>query len=618
MGGKIWALPRFSIGTAGVRTLSSLAMFLTPIVAWAQEVPISQEVTLQPGWNAVFLEVVPENPRPELVFFSDPFSENSHVDRAAMWTGEPGNGQFITDPAKLISGTPGWLEYRAEFMAEHNTLRRLLPGRAYLIHLSGSNSVTWHIEGVSGPRPIRWLPDNYTLTGFLTSLDAAPTFAEFFAGSAAHRGQRILHLINGEWAEIQEHANFTIERGKAYWVFTRGTSDFQGPLRVRLDGGGVLDFGATSSSITLALQADTANETPPRDLTVDLTMDAESDQTVTVPLSYRSSDYLTGTFSWESLSTTKSLALPALSERIITLQADRSGLPQGEPQGTRYASVLRIEGGGMRYDLPVYIGQGGDPRVGLWVGYAVLNRVSEHITVTEKNTDGDGEDVTLVKPRSDPTPVARPFSFRLLVHVDESGAARLLQKALLAYPEPANPIVLSSNEKIKAYTALLNDTDEQDGVRLSSPVFSFDEPVPGQSGSDNFPAGGTTGSLEFFFDLEYDDPINPFVHLYHPDHDNLDIDGNPIPPGSNNAESWTVTRTITLTFSGEDPEGRNPAGWGQNEVGGTYKEMVAGLMRAERNVAPSAGEPSISESNDIVTTGFFRLTRVTTTGVLDP
>lgn len=558
---------------------------------------ISQTIVLQPGWNAVFLEVAPTEADVASVFGSPPL--NNRITRAAMWTGEPASAQFITDPAKLFDGTPGWLQYRAT-LPEQNTLNRLLPGRAYVIEVSNGSSINWTITGNTPPRAIRWLPDTFTLTGFPVS-DAAPTFEAYFAGSPAHRDQRVLQMVANSWAPIEDLSATTIERGRAYWVFTRGTSDFQGPLRVRLEGGG-LDFGDTASNLTLAVLADIAGEPVPPDLEVNFTLLTEIGQTA-VPLSYRESDYQSGTFSWVSLSNTRTLAFPALSERVLSFQADRAALPQGAPPGTRYTSLLRIEGAGMRHDLPVFITQGADPRVGLWVGYAVLNKVSEHIGKT---------------PRTDATPVGRDFSYRLLIHVDETGEARLLQKALLVYPEPAMPIVLASDAAISAYTAQLNPTEEQTGMRMSSPAFNFDEPILGVEGSRTFPAGGTSGSLDFEFTLAHNDPLNPFVHLYHPDHDNLNAHENPIDPGTAASESWSITRSIALEFSSDDPEGRNPAGWGIDEVGGFYGETVAGLMRAERKVQTAAGEPSQSQSNAILARGYFRLTRVSTTPTLDP
>jgi hypothetical protein len=72
--------------------------------------------------------------------------------------------------------------------------------------------------------------------------------------------------------------------------------------------------------------------------------------------------------------------------------------------------------------------------------------------------------------------------------------------------------------------------------------------------------------------LAHNDGTNPFVHAYHPDHDNLDARfENLLDAGR---ESPAVQRNITLTFS--TPPAFNPA-WGATQLGGTYTESITGL-----------------------------------------
>jgi hypothetical protein len=78
--------------------------------------------------------------------------------------------------------------------------------------------------------------------------------------------------------------------------------------------------------------------------------------------------------------------------------------------------------------------------------------------------------------------------------------------------------------------------------------------------------------------LGYDDPLNPFKHVYHPDHDNLDTRfEQTLPEGR---ESFTVIRQVALDFTGTDPLGLNPPGWGDREIGGVYRETFTGLHRS--------------------------------------
>jgi len=92
--------------------------------------------------------------------------------------------------------------------------------------------------------------------------------------------------------------------------------------------------------------------------------------------------------------------------------------------------------------------------------------------------------------------------------------------------------------------------------------------------------------------------LNPFVHRYHPDHDNLDARfEQQLPEGR---ESFSVTRQVTLEFTGIDPLGLNPPGWGSSELGGNYRETIHGLHR-----------------NDLRIAGTFRLVRITTAANLN-
>jgi hypothetical protein len=217
-------------------------------------------------------------------------------------------------------------------------------------------------------------------------------------------------------------------------------------------------------------------------------------------------------------------------------------------------------------------------RAGLWVGSAVVRAVNQPSRVANPIE-------TL------PTPAE--FQFRLLVHVDLDGQARLLQRVLqvrrepIYKPDPANPgqqvldepgrTVLITDEALASqYTGSAVRDGRVVGRRLSSAAFGFGEPIllEGELG-----AGEMTGVIS----LGHDDPVNPFQHRYHPDHDNLDDRfEQPLPEGR---ESFAVTRQLSLQFTPEDPEGLQLAGWGDTQFGGEYRERIDGLHRHPIHVA---------------------------------
>jgi len=159
----------------------------------------------------------------------------------------------------------------------------------------------------------------------------------------------------------------------------------------------------------------------------------------------------------------------------------------------------------------------------------------------------------------DPRATAVAFPMRLLLHRAANGTVKLVQQVYLG--SDGSTTTAATAETL--FPATLKPTK-----RLSAAQFPSD-----------FVATGTgslapTGTLSFTVPLGYDADTNPFVHRYHPDHDNLDpLFGTKL---GDRKESWTVNRAITLTFATSLPGVTDPA-WGVSMLGGTYSETVTGL-----------------------------------------
>lgn len=121
--------------------------------------------------------------------------------------------------------------------------------------------------------------------------------------------------------------------------------------------------------------------------------------------------------------------------------------------------------------------------------------------------------------------------------------------------------------------------------RISSAAFSLDDAL-----AANGRVTDPGGLLNFAIAIGANDPLNPYKHKYHPDHDNLDarfnaIDLNTVPPHL--WESYAVQRRIGLTLT-DDPPGFSGAeaaavalelDWGGTTWGGLYKEVVQGIHK---------------------------------------
>lgn len=157
--------------------------------------------------------------------------------------------------------------------------------------------------------------------------------------------------------------------------------------------------------------------------------------------------------------------------------------------------------------------------------------------------------------------VPRPFPLRLIVHDDGTNAV-LLQRVFVGENMASNTIVATRQ-------AFLDPLKLAGARRISAAH------LPWTQGNAPwlFRTGGTNGSsLVTTVNTPYDATgSNPFVHQYHPDHDNIDaVFSQVLPKGQ---ESFGITRTIRLTPAavGIDFESQT-AGFKRRL--GTYEETV--------------------------------------------
>jgi hypothetical protein len=94
-------------------------------------------------------------------------------------------------------------------------------------------------------------------------------------------------------------------------------------------------------------------------------------------------------------------------------------------------------------------------------------------------------------------------------------------------------------------------------------------------------AGPAPGqSLTCTLSLGADHPTNPFLHRFHPDHDNLDELGAPL--AANAKEAYAVTRELTLSVAAADPQGADGQpryDWGVSRLEGSWSEVLTGVHK---------------------------------------
>ena len=558
---------------------------------------VTQTFTLLPGWNSIFLEVTPPNPSMSAIF-SDPAIAAVAEPKVRVST-----VAFIQNQNELPFNRGGWLLFIPTNRIEslNNDLFNVRVDHAYLVQVSGTKPVTVSVTGPPSLRQLPFLPDTYTLRGLPVDPAAPPTFGQFFAASPAHTDpatgqlQAIYRLNNAtaQWELVSP--NDLMSRGVAYWVYTSGSSSYAGPLTVKQPGGDGLDFSLTVDELDLTLLQ---NSGGPETISV-------NDMTS----GYRPLAYWSTTNSlpiWLPLPQTLTLNLANGTNRLLRLAVRRSQMTND-----LYATVLEVrDGAGTLYHLPVTAqrpaglagqntGGGAIPvalQAGLWVGDVTVNAVAE----TYNNP-------------TNPTPVSAPFDLRMILHVDTNGTTRLLREVIQMFrvgtytnnaagqqvlSQPGQYVLLTDDTLLSQFTGAALRDGTPVGRRISTASFDFDPP-----GGTNYivmnGGFGVNNTLGCSITLAPATPTNPFLHRYHPDHDNLDAFYQPL-SANVPQEVYTVTRQIQLQFTPTDPAGTPSTDYGYNTIGGVYNETIQGIHR-----------------NPLVSRGTFHLTRVVTTPVLN-
>lgn len=221
----------------------SCALALATQGVWAQT--RTQTIPLVKGWNAVWLEVQPTNSALAAVFAGVP------ADIVAAYTLPVSEAQFVQNTAVNVQTLAGWNVWYAPYRADAplTQLTRVGANTGYLIHALDDAVLAVRGE-VPGEAAVRWTPGRFNLVGFPVADPGGPTFKQFFSGSPAHNHTKIYRLADGAWRQVLAPDSETLRSGEAFWIYCDGTSDYQGPLSVKVNSvAGLVLAGALKGEI---------------------------------------------------------------------------------------------------------------------------------------------------------------------------------------------------------------------------------------------------------------------------------------------------------------------------------------------------------------------------------
>lgn len=514
---------------------------------WVQET-----VSLHGGWSSVWLSSdCTHEPIGTLLA--------AHPEILEVWQWNPlgSTTQFTEAPGLPVQPDAAWKVWRRD-QPESSTLARLSGNAAYLFRTeAGTNAFTLGLTGRPLLPKYQFGTAGANFVGFPVPdpPDAAiRSLDHFFSWSAVLKSNPpVFEYNNGpdapQMPTLAVPRTTAVERGRAYWIMNSVYADYYGPLRVTMLGDG-LHYGDTRNTLTVRIR----NVTDPakqQNVTASLTPAAsasppEGQPPVAgpVPLIVRGlRDPETLEFTYEPVSAEGiSRTLAPGEETEVVLSVDRPAMA-GAP-GDVFQSLLQVSDSlnQTRIDLPVSAVT--TSYAGLWAGAAVITTVDQVIgseKVESANTSS-------------------PFTVRLLLHRAPDGQTTLLQRVYLGIRD-GQPVAGVTESGVR-------ETGAGGLSRLSSAGFPDALRLPGTGRLD------LSGPVSFAVELGYNDPSNPFVHAYHPDHDNLDARFETVLPEG--VESFTIRRAITLEFLDALP-GLNEPGWGSTTLGGQYTETISGL-----------------------------------------
>lgn len=436
---------------------------------------------------------------------------------------------------------------------------------------------------------------------------------------------------SGVWEKML--ADAPVNANEAYWVYTRGAVQSPAPLLVELDFGDGLTFDSNVDTRELTISNASSRSRDVRmsmgplgkvSAPVGIVGDDEEDSTA--PEAPEVTDGPLSGFGLESplflsVATDNGFELVPLEEngrlllgpgesKTLQLHVKRSMVPVEGWENTLLVSdgvisekvALRVEPrrafgevGAAASDVAVARRSAGTatPQAavdtkGLWLGRIRVDGVSQvngyeviRTLRTFTNADGVRTNVVEISYRSrtgetEPTVTPAAMEVEMLVHYDGVNARLVSEVFFMKEPavgDATGSFVLFCNRALMGrYEGVQTRDREQVGRRVSSIAF----PLPAGDRSRGFtPVTGQFkpgASLSVSLSMDANDPLNPFRHRYHPDHDNLGADFRTYQP-----EAYSFRRDITLNLSGGAPT--QDSRMGTEMMEGTFVEKIHHLHR---------------------------------------
>ncbi|MBQ6011073.1 MAG: hypothetical protein IJL17_21265 [Kiritimatiellae bacterium] len=534
------------------------------------EVTVTQTLTLNSGWNAVYVEVSPTAPLTE-VFADWPVKSVGFYDPASFLA----TRQFSQTWDSLgVSMKPIAMWHRD--YPEASRVERIPAGSVCLVYNTNGTRTVVSVMGVPAAPRMTWhvtdTNEVYNFVGFSLQAGASILPRDYLKGFDGN-------VLNGSFFKfggsnpdaapqvMAIYQTTKVSDGDVLLIASDRQSDWSGALYVSPMTG--LDFGSDQSQVTLSVRNDGEDG---RTVAVDMVCDPAYGE-ISLPraaVHVRDAAVALTNAAWTALSDGESAVarkwLAAGETWRIEFGLDRTVFDTGA-RGRKFGALLRVtdvDGASkMRVDVPLAGETSGESATsrtwpgGLWVADVAFNRIVAPGSPAETETGGTAK-------------------LRLPVHVDATGKLRLLQRVV-----SAGEVATDGTYAYRLYAGTATvPTTANVAMRISAVCLPTELPVVESTGG-TFSTNGVT----FAFAVAGDGATSLLRHPLHPQHDGLRWDfKTPAPSGDEfsnykgdvKPETFSVQNEINLMFSlngGEAP-------WNSEQTkSGTCRWKLTNLMR---------------------------------------
>jgi len=546
----------------------------------------TQSILIKPGWTAVFLHVDSTFQTLDQMVGTD---NNNPISQIWMWQTAP-TGQFATDPSTPTVPNSQWAVWGRLSTGISDTFNQLNPNTAYLVYSTAATNYTWRVVGKPSPPSYSWTTAGLNFIGFPTVTNNPPNYDKFLSLAPTLQSlAQIFQYTGGPLSAANPSQLFALHttpvtRGQAVWIRS-GTvfNSYFGPFTVALQTPGGVNFGDSVSHYSFHLRNTSASHVvvSMRLLASDTVPAGQSPILSTPPLLVRgtlNTSNLTYTYTNLPVNGVYSWTLPPNgqngSDVTVVIGLNRYVMNKGP--GALSAGILQFTDSFNFTEVDIPVSAIESSTAGLWVGNATVNQVGNYLKsyqMTASNTLAQNlrGSYIVTSINTNLGPVASPYPLRLIMHNNGTNV-NLFQHIFFGLSKFTNSMIATTQSQL--------DPAHLDSARRITATH-----LPWTDANAPWPVTGHLqpgGVLTTTVDEAYDDQTsNPFLHTYHPDHDNLDATMKiELAQG---AESYRITRQMTLTVNPPANDFASLTTASQSLVG-FYQETITlgGLAGASR------------------------------------